>query len=200
MPARVPLSATRRPVLQATKKRIGRARTFRVFSFLVAGFELDRWYWETTIYVRKLLIVLIMVFIPDTRAGVTLQIYCGIWIIACAAALHWWADPYEQQLRSMHYLEALSLACTFTTLNACLLVEYKQGEAYCTKAGNCFPDELFLAIVIFIAVINLITMAMMAFRILMGIREKVCEGESSDNGSFFFSLDSSLGTTLWGGG
>ena len=49
----------------------GRSMAFKVFTFLMAGYRQDRWFWEAIVMVRKMAIVFAVVFVTDRN----LQMY-----------------------------------------------------------------------------------------------------------------------------
>ena len=72
------------------QRKVGQGLTFRVFSFLMTGFQESRWWWEVVIMIRKALIVWTSVFIANEH----LQTVVGLYVIQVALAIHWWANPY----------------------------------------------------------------------------------------------------------
>ena len=96
------------------KGRLGKpALTNFVFMFLVGGYKQKYWYWQAVIMVRKLLLVMVNVFIP--KELLELQNYCAMWVMLVALVLQLWLKP---NIEDMHNnVEAFSLAAITITLN-----------------------------------------------------------------------------------
>ena len=97
--------------------RIGKPElTKLMFMFLTGGYKEEYWFWQALIMMRKMILVLSIVFISDNRL---LQSYCGMWVMSVALVLQIWYSP---NIKPEHNLvEALSLAIITITLNLGLL-------------------------------------------------------------------------------
>eukprot|EP01012_Entosiphon_sulcatum_P004582 TRINITY_DN11848_c0_g1_i1.p1 TRINITY_DN11848_c0_g1~~TRINITY_DN11848_c0_g1_i1.p1 ORF type:complete len:1848 (-),score=223.38 TRINITY_DN11848_c0_g1_i1:175-5718(-) len=102
----------------------GLAETQRTFAFLVADYKVKRWYWECIVTLRKLLIVLIVVFLRDAR----LQCYAGMWTMCTNLAVQWRGRPFLNPL--FDKLEGLSLCILTITLNLQLLYYWDITDPY----------------------------------------------------------------------
>jgi hypothetical protein len=97
--------------------RIGKpALTNMMFMFLIGGYKAEYWYWQVVIMVRKMILVLIIVFIGDNTQ---LQSYCGMWTMSVALIAQIWFQPNDKP--EFNLVEALSLAIITVTLNLGLL-------------------------------------------------------------------------------
>ena len=87
-----------------------------MFMFLIGGYKEEYWYWQALIMVRKMVLVLSIVFLSDNKL---LQSYCGMWVMSVALVLQIYFSP---AIKPEHNLvEALSLAIITITLNLGLL-------------------------------------------------------------------------------
>jgi hypothetical protein len=97
--------------------RIGKpALTRQMFMFLIGGYQNKYWFWQAIIMVRKMALVLIVVFINDNSQ---LQSYCGMWTMSAALIGQIWFQPNSR--KEYNTVEALSLAIITITLNLGLL-------------------------------------------------------------------------------
>eukprot|EP01012_Entosiphon_sulcatum_P030297 TRINITY_DN3729_c0_g1_i6.p1 TRINITY_DN3729_c0_g1~~TRINITY_DN3729_c0_g1_i6.p1 ORF type:complete len:6116 (-),score=439.75 TRINITY_DN3729_c0_g1_i6:64-18258(-) len=141
----------------------------KMFAFMVAGFTNARWFWESTIMLRKMLIVFIVCFIQDAQ----LQTYIGMWTMTVALVLHVFARPYQEAI--YNHLEAFSLAVITCTLNLGLLyfwpIFWDYGQA---------PSYL-LTITIFM--MHIAAVGLFAILLLQEIRKKIKEVMASRKSS-----------------
>ena len=93
------------------------ALTDFIFLFLCGGYKPQFWYWQATIMVRKMILVLIIVFLSNENQG-ELQSYCGMWVMSAALVLQLWLQPAEK--KEHNDVEALSLSIITLTLNLSL--------------------------------------------------------------------------------
>lgn len=91
------------------------ALTNFMFMFLCGGYKERFWYWQALIMIRKLLLVLVAVFVEDSQA----QNACGMWILSIALGLQIWLRPAEKE--EHNDVEAISLAVITLCLNFGLL-------------------------------------------------------------------------------
>ena len=97
--------------------RIGKpALTRMMFMFLIGGYKQDFWFWQAVIMVRKMVLVLIIVFVGENTQ---LQSYCGMWAMSVALIAQIWFQPNSKP--EFNLVEALSLAIITITLNLGLL-------------------------------------------------------------------------------
>ena len=87
-----------------------------MFMFLIGGYKEKYWFWQAVIMIRKMILVLIIVFIGNNTK---LQSYCGMWVMSIALVMQIWFQPCEKDEHNL--VEALSLAIITVTLNLGLL-------------------------------------------------------------------------------
>jgi hypothetical protein len=92
------------------------ALTQMIFMFLIGGYKDTFWFWQAIIMIRKLVLVLIIVFIGDNPQ---LQSYCGMWAMSIALVIQIWFEPNSKP--EFNLVEGLSLAIITVTLNLGLL-------------------------------------------------------------------------------
>jgi len=88
------------------------------FSFATGGYRLSLWFWESTIMIRKLVMIVIMLFIQDP----TLQTYAAMWFITFTLVTNYFLKPYSSEWLSK--LEAASLSVLAVTLNIALMFNH----------------------------------------------------------------------------
>jgi hypothetical protein len=87
-----------------------------MFMFLIGGYKDSFWFWQAIIMIRKLLLVLIIVFIETNKV---LQAYMGMWSMSLALIVQ---IVFKPNIASDHnVVEAISLAIITITLNLGLL-------------------------------------------------------------------------------
>eukprot|EP01004_Peranema_trichophorum_P002691 NODE_172_length_3374_cov_30.201169_g150_i0.p1 GENE.NODE_172_length_3374_cov_30.201169_g150_i0~~NODE_172_length_3374_cov_30.201169_g150_i0.p1 ORF type:complete len:777 (+),score=88.17 NODE_172_length_3374_cov_30.201169_g150_i0:871-3201(+) len=92
----------------------GEEKEIQTFAFLVAGYKKNVRYWEVTVMVRKLIIVVIVSYVDSN-----LQLYLSIWIITFFLLLQLYFKPFTSKIAN--YLETISLAVMYLILSlACL--------------------------------------------------------------------------------
>ena len=94
-------------------RRVGNIEIMKLmFMFLTGGYKDQYWYWQAIIMIRKMFLVVVVVFMADT--GV-LQTYAGMWTMAVALLLQLYVSPNEKH--DHNQVEAISLAVIVATLN-----------------------------------------------------------------------------------
>jgi len=88
------------------------------FSFATGGYRPSLWFWESTIMIRKLVMIVIMLFIQDP----TLQTYAAMWFITFTLVTNYFLKPYSSEWLSK--LEAASLSVLAVTLNIALMFNH----------------------------------------------------------------------------
>jgi hypothetical protein len=94
------------------------ALTDFIFLFLSGGYKPQFWFWQALIMVRKMALVLVVVFLADETEG-ELQSYCGMWVMFVALVLQLWLQPSEK--KEHNDVEAMSLGIITLTLNLSLV-------------------------------------------------------------------------------
>lgn len=103
------------------------ALTNFIFLFLCGGYKTKFWFWQALIMIRKLLLVLVRVFINDERV----QNAAAMWIMSVALALQLWLKPAEKPEHNT--VEAVSLSVITLTLNLSLIYYWPNlGDASST--------------------------------------------------------------------
>eukprot|EP01012_Entosiphon_sulcatum_P008645 TRINITY_DN14746_c0_g2_i1.p1 TRINITY_DN14746_c0_g2~~TRINITY_DN14746_c0_g2_i1.p1 ORF type:complete len:3710 (+),score=117.93 TRINITY_DN14746_c0_g2_i1:228-11357(+) len=96
----------------------GEPTTVQLFQHFLVATRANRWYWESIVLLRKMVICAIAVCVMDNR----LQVYLGMWAITFLVALHVLAQPYVNSLHNR--VEAFSMGTVALTLNLGLLYEW----------------------------------------------------------------------------
>eukprot|EP00003_Mantamonas_plastica_P005457 TRINITY_DN1438_c0_g2_i1.p1 TRINITY_DN1438_c0_g2~~TRINITY_DN1438_c0_g2_i1.p1 ORF type:complete len:2790 (-),score=923.47 TRINITY_DN1438_c0_g2_i1:15-8384(-) len=86
------------------------------YRFLYDGYKTTRFYWEAVVMIRKVLIVMVIVFYREKPLT---QLYSSLWVIFAALIAHLFARPFATHLTSR--LEMFSLITTVVTLMTGLL-------------------------------------------------------------------------------
>ena len=85
------------------------AQAQSVFSFIVGVYRPQCWWWEAMVTLRKLLLVLVLVFVPGQR----LRAYLGLLVIGAAFVIHVLAWPFvEPKYNKMEWISLLSAILT----------------------------------------------------------------------------------------
>lgn len=87
-----------------------------MFLFLCGGYKEKFFFWQNLIMIRKLILVLMMVFLKDSPE---LLSYCAMWVMTIALALQVWLQPAEKDDHNL--VESISLSVIVITLNLGLL-------------------------------------------------------------------------------
>jgi hypothetical protein len=119
------------------------------FRFMMAGYHSRAWYWEVTMLVKKMGLVVIISFVTDLK----LQTYLGMWFLTGFLVLHRYVQPYVVDV--CNRLEAFSLVMIITTLNLGLLYEWDTSN---NEGGTDWYFTLLTAAIMF-----LITVAIVVF-------------------------------------
>ena len=99
--------------------------TRKVFSFVLAGYAKETWWWEVVVLARKVAIVSCVVFITDK----SLQVYVAMWSIMIALTMHCYFHPFNSKdFPMLHYLEGLSLSIISITLNLRMLFQFPEFQ------------------------------------------------------------------------
>eukprot|EP01012_Entosiphon_sulcatum_P008570 TRINITY_DN14698_c0_g1_i1.p1 TRINITY_DN14698_c0_g1~~TRINITY_DN14698_c0_g1_i1.p1 ORF type:complete len:4384 (-),score=244.51 TRINITY_DN14698_c0_g1_i1:47-12031(-) len=129
-----------------------------LFFFLLAGYKPDKWwFWEAVQLLRKMVIVLVVVFVVDSRQ----QTYVGMWAMATALALHLYAHPYV--FDGLNTLEAASLAVITVTLNLSLLYSWPYFKAPDQGGTN---KRAFYALTVFLLTLHIVILSWFIFALV----------------------------------
>ncbi|CUF41122.1 transmembrane protein, putative [Bodo saltans] len=129
------------------------ALTNAIFLFLSGGYKAQYWFWQALIMIRKLLLVLVRVFIVDEQ----IQSAAGMWVMSLALALQLWLSPNENQ--DHNTVEAGSLAVITLTLNLGLIYFWPQ----LTDAGEVTLNVILITVT-FVGFIMLVVYLIPALR------------------------------------
>ena len=112
-------------VVYCMRRHRGRRNAFTMFHFLVSGLSKNRWYWELLTMIRKMLIIVVINFIPASHGEGRLQTYCAMWVIAVFLIATLIMQPFNMRMDGKpHQLEVGSLSVLTATLNLSLLYSY----------------------------------------------------------------------------
>eukprot|EP00736_Rhodelphis_marinus_P004900 Rmarinus@m.7032 len=114
------------------------------YGFLYSGFEVEFFWWECWIMLRKTVVAFITVFM--TGFAVTVQGLCLLGFLVVSMTLHVYAQPYNNDF--FDNLESLSLASSFLTIYAGLYFYQPELEDHTGL-------RLFLTVVVIL--LNLVT-------------------------------------------
>jgi len=98
-------------------------RAGMLFFFMTGGLNGRHWYWESIVMMRKALMVLTTVLIPDLK----IRSYAAMWVVGFVYCLNTKVLPYENGRLSR--IEVFSLITIFTTLNLGLMFDYVTEES-----------------------------------------------------------------------
>lgn len=87
-----------------------------IFMFLCGGYKPQLFFWQNLIMIRKLILVLMIVFLKDSQE---LLNYCAMWVMSISLVLQVWLQPAENDEHNL--VESISLAVIVITLNLGLL-------------------------------------------------------------------------------
>jgi hypothetical protein len=141
-------------------KEYGRVHARHLYAFVTAGYDVSTWFWEAAVMLRKAAIVFIIIFVKDN----VLRTYLGMWTMTLALGAHGWFQPYDPRRPSLYYLEGLGITTIVVTLNLALLFQFDYF-----KEGN----DAFVALEIFLVVINAITLVVFGIMIIYNIGVRV---------------------------
>ena len=97
------------------QKAHGQQTAFDTFNFLMSGYTRKSWYWESVILLRKLVIVIVMVFIPN----IELQTVSGGLVLVVSVVLNVFVQPFTYS--SLVHLESVTLWMLVTALSLTML-------------------------------------------------------------------------------
>jgi hypothetical protein len=140
------------------RSTLGRVIASRMFTFIIAGYRRQVWWWENVLMARKALLILIVAFVSHPR----LQTLLSFWVIALHLIAHIIVAPYEYT--KCDQMEQASLFVLAGTLNLSLLFEWVSFDH---ASDNILAAAYILSILI--VLINLVV-------ILWMIRIIVLEG------------------------
>eukprot|EP01012_Entosiphon_sulcatum_P023169 TRINITY_DN28150_c0_g1_i2.p1 TRINITY_DN28150_c0_g1~~TRINITY_DN28150_c0_g1_i2.p1 ORF type:complete len:643 (+),score=105.16 TRINITY_DN28150_c0_g1_i2:111-2039(+) len=152
-------------VLLSRRRQLVSTRVMGLYGFLYSGYRLRRYYWEMVIMVRKMLTVVIVVFL----AGLPLyQIYFAMWMVSGFLSLNVFLRPWKY--RVLWRLENLSLTAVVVSLNLAIVLTDDDLPRW--------AEGLAVAIIL---LVNIATLLAFAHRIVAEIRALV-QGTFDENG------------------
>ena len=169
----LPLAATL--LLHRNRKRLMHQRTQFRWGLLYAGYRADVFWWELTIIMRKIVLVLVGgVF--GARLGPDMQVYMALAMVVVFIVLHLGVRPFDELTKAhkvLHWLELGALMVCWGTLYC--------GMLY--WIGDRLPEEFRVFVSICIVAGNTgFTLFVMAVYARVMIREKKNGGEQSEAG------------------
>ena len=116
----------------ARRGGMGYTKASRAFTFIIGGYRKNVWFWETFIFLRKFLVIIVVYFVE----GSELQTLLVSWIIAAAFGLHERVKPLEYETTDL--LERISLLSLFVTLSLALLSDFTAGDTTTSTSTEGF--------------------------------------------------------------
>jgi len=110
----------------------------RTFNFLVHGYNVEHYYWEVVVTVRKIIISAIIVFL--NQINLRFQIYCIMLVLGVCFYATVSFRPFVQ--RKAHLMELLSLAVLlFTCICGLMMNDVLYIETSATVSASVISDE-----------------------------------------------------------
>eukprot|EP00760_Papus_ankaliazontas_P026771 PhM_4_TR3073/c0_g2_i1/m.102582 len=149
-------------IVRSMKHMFSEKQVFRMFTFMVSGYRTETWYWETTVLVKKMGLVVIISFVTDLK----LQTYLGMWFLTMFLAVHWHMQPFSKTLANR--LEGFSMTMIISTLNVGLLYEWDKSDGEVGKS-----QWYFLALTLGILVMIFTASIVFLYYIVIELKRKI---------------------------
>ena len=133
-----------------------------MFLFLTGGYKESFWYWQAIIMIRKMAIVIVIVFIGSSK----LQTYCGMITMAVALILQVLLSPAEKSEHNT--VEAISLAVITLTLNLSMVYFWPD-----------LPEWGSTVITVLLSIITLAALLMFAFFCIEPLKQTILEARDA---------------------